>query len=142
VDAATSRVRWTMTGEVHERLKTQASNTRPRECCGLLLGRPGQVVAARPAANLAESPDRFELDPQAHVAAIRETRGSDIGVVGFYHSHPHSAPIPSERDLAESTYPEALHVIIGSPTGSELEIRGYYLREGGYEGVELLKIED
>lgn len=135
-------MRWTIAGEVLDRLKTHARDSQPRECCGLLLGRPGHVVAARPAANLAESPDRFELDPQAHVAAIRETRGSDIGVVGFYHSHPHSAPVPSERDLAESTYPDALHVIIGSLTASEIEVRGYYLREGGYERVELSKSED
>lgn len=130
-------MRWTITRDVLERLKAHARDTRPRECCGLLLGRPGHVVTVRPAANLAGSPDRFELDPQAHVAAIRETRGSDMGVVGFYHSHPHSAPIPSERDLAESTYPDALHVIIGSPTALEVDVRGYYLRGDSYERVEL-----
>lgn len=134
-------MRWTITGEVLERLKAHACDARPRECCGLLLGRSGHVIAARPAANLATSPDRFELDPQAHVAAIRATRGSDVGVVGFYHSHPHSVPVPSQSDLAESTYPEALHVIIGYPTASEADVRAYLLRDGGYVEVELVRIE-
>ena len=33
-------------------------------------------------------------------------RSSETGqdVVGFYHSHPHSAAVPSETDLAEATY--------------------------------------
>lgn len=130
-------MRWTMTGDVIERLKAHARESCPRECCGVLLGRLGHVVAMRAAANLAESPDRFDLDPRAHVAAIRDTRGTDIGVVGFYHSHPHSAPVPSERDLAESTYPEALHVIVGDPFAAVVEIRAYYLRGDGYQEAEL-----
>lgn len=105
----------------------------------MLLGSPGRVTGARPVRNLSDDPNRFELDPQGHVAAIREVRGTGTSVVGFYHSHPHSAPVPSARDLSESSYPDVLYVITGmalAPAGG-IETRAFVLHDDGYEEVEL-----
>ena len=44
--------------------------------------------------------------------ARREARARNLDVLGFYHSHPHSAADPSPTDLAEATYPELLYVIV------------------------------
>jgi proteasome lid subunit RPN8/RPN11 len=90
-----------------------ARDTVPAECCGLLIGRPDDILAAIRARNLATNPSRYEIDPRDHIAAQRQARASTLQVVGFYHSHPHSAPEPSETDLAEATYSDAVYLIVG-----------------------------
>ncbi|MGE3509112.1 MAG: Mov34/MPN/PAD-1 family protein [Vicinamibacterales bacterium] len=129
---------WTITRGVLAQIEAHAREARPAECCGVLIGRPGTIASSRRVRNLSDDPNRFELDPQGHVGAIRETRGTQETVVGFYHSHPHSAPIPSARDVAESTYPDAIHLIIGVGTvEGQLETRAYYLRDATFEAIAL-----
>ena len=48
-------------------MAAHAQAESPRECCGLLIGIAGHVVEARRAPNLSGDPNRFLLDPQAHV---------------------------------------------------------------------------
>jgi proteasome lid subunit RPN8/RPN11 len=104
--------------------------TVPRECCGILLGRfeDDEIVQAVAAANLAASPNRYEIDPRDHIAARRIARQSDLTILGFYHSHPHSAPEPSETDLAEVTYRDAFYLIVGR-TGESWEARLFLFLE-------------
>lgn len=128
--------RWRIARAVLGDIESHAREAHPAECCGVLIGTLGTIASSRRARNLSADPNRFDLDPQAHVAAIRETRGTGHAVVGFYHSHPHSAPIPSTRDIEESTYPNALHVIVGL-AGGGADTRGYTLRIGGYDAVPL-----
>ena len=90
-----------------------ARATKPRECCGILIGRAGEIHRAVRARNLAESATRFEIDPRDHLVAIHAARSEGLEVVGFYHSHPHSDPWPSETDLAESNDARAVHLIVG-----------------------------
>jgi len=44
---------------------------------------------------------------------LRNARCRGLDVVGFYHSHPRSAALPSETDLAEANYPHHLVLIVG-----------------------------
>ena len=90
-----------------------ARDTVPAECCGVLLGRDRSVTDAVRTRNLADRPTRFEVDPQDHINARREARGRGLDVVGFYHSHPASEPVPSETDRAEAAYPNHLYLIVG-----------------------------
>jgi proteasome lid subunit RPN8/RPN11 len=84
-------------------VEAHARCTAPQECCGLLLGTPDAVTRAVRAHNRASDPQRrYEIDPQDHFAAIRQARAGHVEVVGAYHSHPHSEPIPSETDRAEA----------------------------------------
>lgn len=127
-----------MSPDVLAAMVAHARETRPAECCGILVGRDGRITGARRAANLSDDPNRFELDPQAHVRAVREARGTDREVVGFYHSHPHSAPFPSATDLAGSTYPDAVHVIIGFPqAGDDAVVRAFLIRPNGFDELAL-----
>ena len=93
-----------------------ARGARPAECCGLLLGRGTAVAEAVRTLNVSADPNRFLIDPQAHIAARREARDRGIQVLGFYHSHPHSPPDPSVTDLAEASYPEYLSLIVSPAT--------------------------
>jgi proteasome lid subunit RPN8/RPN11 len=108
-----------------------ARETAPAECCGMLLGTPDVVMEARPARNLATDPNRFLIDPKDHIDARREARARALDVVGFYHSHPHSAAVPSQTDLAEASYPDHLYLIVGL-AGEQPDGRLYRLEERGF----------
>ena len=86
-----------------EAMLAHAREAAPDECCGLLVGAVGSVTDAVPVPN---------LDPRDHIALNRRLRGTGRGVVGCYHSHPDSPPVPSPSDIAEAAYPEFLWVIV------------------------------
>jgi len=85
----------------------------PAECCGLLLGTAASVEEAVRTGNIADDPSRrFLIDPKDHIDGRRAARARGLDVVGFYHSHPRSAAMPSETDVAEATYANHLHAIV------------------------------
>ena len=101
-----------LTSAVVDAVVAHAREEAPAECCGVLVGRGGDVVEAIRTRNAADGPTRFLIDPRDHFAAIRSARARQLEVVGYYHSHPHSAPQPSETDLAEANYPDHLSLIV------------------------------
>jgi len=79
----------------------------------MLIGTTDCIVDAVRAANLADSPTRFLIDPSDHIRARRAARAAGLEVVGFYHSHLHSDATPSATDLAEASYANHLYLIVG-----------------------------
>ena len=104
----------TIDRHVLEDVLAHAREDAPRECCGILLGCAGRIVAHVRAANLEPGTTRFLIDPRDHLQAIRQARARKLDVVGFYHSHPASRPYPSETDVSEAVYPDAVHLIVGA----------------------------
>ena len=100
-------------GQVVDAVVAHARQTAPAECCGVLIGRGSEIVVAHPTRNVADQPTRFVIDASDHFDAIRAARAQQLEVVGYYHSHPHSAPCPSETDVAEASYPDHLMLIVG-----------------------------
>ena len=98
---------------VLEDVISHARAAAPAECCGVLLGRAGELVESVRARNLSDDPSRFLIDPKDHFDARRRASSRGLDVVGFYHSHPHSAPLPSPTDVAEAAYPDHLCLIVG-----------------------------
>ena len=99
----------------HEALEAIVAHARaecPAECCGMLIGRGASIDEAVRARNIAASPTRFLIDPGDHIDARRAVRGRGLEVLGFYHSHPHSPAWPSPTDVAETAYPDAVHLIV------------------------------
>ena len=91
---------------------SHSRDAAPAESCGMLLGGADGIVAAPRARNLSADPNRFVIDPADHIAARRDARDRGLAVVGFYHSHPHSEPMPSPTDIAEVTYDGCLYLIV------------------------------
>lgn len=102
----------TIAASALEAIVAHARRERPAECCGVLLGAGLIVSEAAATRNRAPSPARFLIDPKDHVDARREARRRGLDVVGFYHSHPHSEPQPSETDRAEAGYPDHVYLIV------------------------------
>lgn len=100
--------------ELLEEILDRAGAELEVEVCGLLLGRPGEISAIRPAANVAPEPAAaFELDPTVLLAAHREARAGGAAILGHYHSHPGGEPQPSSCDAAAAEGGELWLVVAG-----------------------------
>ena len=89
------------------------------EVCGVLIGKRGMVVEVLeilPGDNVTRAPDRYVLDARALLAA--DDRAAAIGgaIVGFYHSHPGQAPLPSCRDR-QTAWPGYIYLIVTAGYG-------------------------
>jgi proteasome lid subunit RPN8/RPN11 len=122
-----------------EDISAHAREALPSECCGVLIGSGAAIVEARRTRNLAESRNRFEIDPKGHIEARREARLLGLEVIGFYHSHPHSEPVPSHTDLAEASYPDLFHLIV-RPLPERANLRLFRLDGSGYVELELVVV--
>ena len=117
-----------------------AREAAPDECCGMLLGRDDEIVEAVRARNIADSTTtRFVIDPKDHIEARRDGRARGLDVIGFYHSHPRSAAVPSEIDRAEAAYPDALHVIVGLAVDPP-EVRMFGFANGNFHECSLVTV--
>ena len=87
-----------------EHLEKIALETYPEECCGVLLGQARSVSAIWPAANIHDGAksDRYAIDPLELLEVYKSTREGGREVIGYYHSHPDRAAIPSATDLASA----------------------------------------
>lgn len=120
------------------KILTHAQHSPESEVCGLIAARNGVPDRVYPINNVAESPEKlFAMEPAAQIEAMRQMREGGEELFAIYHSHPHAPASPSPRDLAEAAYPEALYLIVSLDTKGVLEMRGFRLREGTVEGVDL-----
>jgi [CysO sulfur-carrier protein]-S-L-cysteine hydrolase len=100
-----------------------AREEAPRECCGLLVGRADAITRSVRARNLDATATRYLIDPEDHFTAIRSARAEGAEVIGAYHSHPATGPVPSRSDIAEAdSGPDFLYVIVSLV---EEEVRAY-----------------
>ena len=112
----------------------------PRECCGLLIGTPVRVIEAVALENVSADPmRRYEIAPADYLSHIKRCRErGDCAVVGAYHSHPRSLPLPSPTDLADA-FGHFWFLIAGPVSGDEpLDVRAYQLADGNLREARLV----
>jgi desampylase len=114
-----------LSGAVRADIIAHAREEAPRECCGLLIGSGDVIDGNVRVRNMHSNPARFLIDPAAHIATNRRLRGTARSVVGCYHSHPHSPPIPSATDLAEAYYPDFVWIIVSFSSSRDGEIAAF-----------------
>jgi len=108
------------------------------EVCGLITAKQGRPQRCIPVPNVSDQPQRlFAMDPKSQIDALRNVREQNEELFGIYHSHPHSSAEPSDTDLDQAGYPEALYVIVSLNTKGVLEMRGFRLNKGKAERVQL-----
>jgi proteasome lid subunit RPN8/RPN11 len=103
-----------------EEIREHGIRDYPYECCGLLLGRYGAdekvVTETYPISNAREESakrNRFLIEPVELMRGERYARERDLEVVGFYHSHPDSAAVPSQYDL-DHAWPTYSYIIVST----------------------------
>ncbi len=122
--------------ELVKELMRLAREGAPYEVCGLLVGHGADVTEVIPVRNSAGDPSTaYRLDDREFVRAMFSTEARGMSLVGFYHSHPSSVAMPSQTDIRQSAYPEALHLIIG--LNGEPPLTTWRLANGRAEHVEM-----
>ncbi|MGB0717522.1 MAG: Mov34/MPN/PAD-1 family protein [Phycisphaerae bacterium] len=104
-----------------------ARQCAPLECCGVLMGHVENgasfVTSVMPSRNI--SPHDRTRSFQLDWTTMREACAiSDKEILGFYHSHPASAPFPSEDDYNGTWYGFAC-LILGHPFDSPQSLRAW-----------------
>ncbi|MBF0177253.1 MAG: M67 family metallopeptidase [Magnetococcales bacterium] len=132
---------WTIPRSIVNHILGHAQRTAPLECVGVLSGQGRQVTGWHPLPNIQTDPRRFFADPKTQITLFRELRERGQSIVAIYHSHPAGPPAPSPADLAESTHPDALYLIVSLGTLGRLDLGGFLLREGRSEAQELRIVE-
>ena len=117
-----------------DELVAHAREEAPNECCDYMRAKEGRVEEVVRARNERASPYGYELDPRTLLEAFNSSQ--DGYQVAMYHSHPRSAPRPSEQDINLATYPEYLYVIV-SLEGGEPAIRAWRIEDGRVDEEEL-----
>lgn len=122
--------------ELLSELLLYARKGSPREVCGWLAGKNGEVTQVFPVPNVAEDPlTRFLMYPEAQLNAMREIAATDLHLMGTYHSHPRTSAAPSIRDMELAAYPDLVHIIL-SLAAPEPEVRCYRIATEGFYTLE------
>ena len=128
---------------VLESLRREAAAAHPRECCGLVTGKPGLIEALVPARNVSPHPETsFEIDPGTLMRTHREIRDVQRHVVGHYHSHPNFSAEPSPRDAARATHNGEVWIIVAGRevTGWQAVNPDEDMLHGRFQPVRLLPV--
>ncbi len=130
-----------LTVEDWEEMQADVARKAPEEACGLIAGELQepiyQALAVIPATNSLHSPVRYQIEPIEQLAALNRIDAEAWDLVGIYHSHPNGPDTPSETDVAECYYPEAVQLIWSKRTGA-WKCRGFLIQAGVIQEISLL----
>ncbi len=116
-------------------IEAQGERAWPEECGGLLLGTlEGEDHVIRevlPLENIRKDSrhNRIELSPLDYARAEREAGNRNLGVWGYYHSHPDHPAIPSGFDLEHAPFTEWSYLIVSVKNGKAADLRAWSLRD-------------
>ena len=117
-----------------DEMVSHAREEEPNECCGYLRASDGRVEEIVRSENLRSSPYGYELDAKSLLAANDlDEEGFQVGI---YHSHPRSAPEPSQTDINLAHYPHWTYLIV-SLAGKEPDVRAWRIEDGRVDEEEL-----
>lgn len=99
----------------------------PLEACGLLSGNGRFVQHLYRIDNILNSPTAYEMDPQQQIQAMIEFESRGETMLAIFHSHPTGPQLPSETDIHQAYYPEALYLIISLENKEEPVTRAFQI---------------
>jgi proteasome lid subunit RPN8/RPN11 len=117
---------------IEETIRAEAEAAYPNECCGFLIGesdnerRADIALSAENGREDSERYHRFEISAEEMMRAEKKARSLGKDVVGFYHSHPDHAAIPSEFDRTHAL-PFYSYIIVSVLKGKSDAIKSWEL---------------
>lgn len=115
-----------------------AKRSIPNECCGVIIGVGIEGQEVVPVPNIAPKADQhYRMDDQTLIDLFFRAQRENREIVGFYHSHPNSAPIPSRTDVQFAAYPDIPYMIVGLRNG-EAELSAWSIQPHAVKRVEVI----
>lgn len=120
-----------------EEIIEQARSEYPNEACGLLAGKDGEATRIYPMRNADRSPVIYRMEPQEQFKVFKEIDDAGLELVGIYHSHIRSPAYPSNTDVDQAYYPEAVYLIASLAEEEGPQLRGFRIVDGRIDEVDL-----
>ena len=138
----------TLPAEIVQQLVDLARREDPNEACGVIIGDRyaadgGRALRFEPARNEAASPFLYEIHPDDLLRLTIETDDADQVFWAVVHSHTHTPARPSQTDIRQALYPDALYILVSlsadeaDPTSGAPSIRAWRILDGEVFEVEL-----
>ncbi|MBD3919535.1 M67 family metallopeptidase [Paenibacillus sp. PR3] len=132
-----------LTSNAYEQLVTHCRSAYPNEACGLLIISSSDthtvIDTIHPIANVHPNPyNCFSFDPSEWISALYQIEQHQQLLIGYYHSHPRSLPIPSTADSIGMLPQTGAITLIVSFFTSKPDIRAYRKCSEGWQQIELL----
>ena len=129
---------------LYEEIVAHAAESVPQECCGLVAASGDEAVRVYRVENVHEHPNYgYIVDGRELYARLDEIEGEGWRLGAIYHSHPRTAPIPSQTDInlavvegVGPVWPGTLYIIVGFETAAP-QVRAYRIESSSPEEVEL-----
>ena len=109
------------------------------EVCGLIGSDKQGNKNYYPIDNVSNNPNcQFLMDAPQQISAMRKMRDRGQELFAIVHSHPTSNAMPSRLDIEESSYKDALYIIISLNTKGVLEMRAFEQQPNSMQEIELI----
>ena len=117
------------------RIIEHARQEYPLEGCGILAGKDGKITDFYPVVNTKKSSSCYLMEPEEQLRVFQEIERTGVELSAIYHSHPHTAPFPSQRDVENAFYPDSLILIISLKEKNAPQIAAFQIEEGRIEKI-------
>lgn len=109
----------------------------PLEACGILAGSEENVEALYRMTNVDKSREHFSMEPKEQFRVVKDIRAKGQKMLGIYHTHPESAPFPSDEDIRLGLTPDVVHIIASLVCPADRNIRGFSINDGKTKQINL-----
>lgn len=119
-------------------LVEHARRSIPNECCGVIIGVGIEAQEVVPVPNISTQQDtHYRMDDQVLSQLFFRVQRENRAIIGFYHSHPNTDPIPSQTDVQLAAYPDTAYVI-ASMKGGEARLAAWSIKHHEVKPIELV----
>lgn len=139
-----------ISNDLVEKIKAKGCKAYPHECCGFIYGKllddgnktAESIEAVNNSFDESEQYHRYMISPEDMMRAELYARKHGLDIIGFYHSHPDCAAIPSGYDRNHAL-PVYSYVIISVVDRIAADVQSWILCEDNVQfDNELLNITD
>lgn len=125
---------------IFKKMVDHALREAPLECCGMLVGKGRTVHRIYEMRNADRSRVSYFMAPEEQLEVFMEIERDDLDLVGIYHSHPHTIPFPSEKDVRLAFSPDVAYIIISLKDGGT-SVKGFRMGKDAIsiETIRLIK---
>jgi proteasome lid subunit RPN8/RPN11 len=109
---------------IFKKMVDHALREAPLECCGILAGKGRTVHRIYEMRNADGSRISYIMAPEEQLEVFMEIERDDLDLVAIYHSHPHTIPFPSEKDVRLAFSPDVAYIIISLKDGGT-SVKGF-----------------
>lgn len=122
---------------IRDEIIAHARDHWPRECCGIIAGKNGEITRLHRLTNLEQSVNRYLFDDEEFYKVYWEIENRGEELLSVYHSHPVTVAYPSKTDVEFAFWPEAVYLICSLEVEGSPVIRGFRIVDGVISELEL-----